>query len=53
MDFTCEDCGWSGKGQALVNGDFSEESFIGDLDCPKCFKLVAHWQSPLNDDNQS
>ena len=45
--FTCSACGWEGKGVELVNGNFSEELVLGDLDCPKCGHLVAFWQSPM------
>ncbi|MBN1926927.1 MAG: hypothetical protein JW798_13935 [Prolixibacteraceae bacterium] len=47
MDFTCPECGWHGKGEELLNGEFSEVHLIGDLECPKCFHLIAHWQAPL------
>jgi hypothetical protein len=49
QNFTCSECGWQGKGSKLSHGDFSEMSLIGDLDCPKCFHLVAFWQAPLID----
>jgi ribosomal protein S27AE len=49
QNFTCSKCGWQGKGSELSHGDFSEMGFIGDLECPKCFNLVAFWQSPLID----
>lgn len=45
--FTCKNCGWKGKGTALTHGDFSEASFIGNLECPECNDLVAYWQAPL------
>ncbi|MET4083132.1 hypothetical protein ABIB40_003101 [Pedobacter sp. UYP30] len=48
MDFTCKSCGWTGKGKELSNRDFSEDSFIGDLLCPKCLDMIAHWQAPLS-----
>jgi len=47
QDFTCKHCGWQGKGNKLGHGDFSELHFIGNLDCPKCFELVAFWQATL------
>ena len=53
MEFTCNQCGWTGKGTELSNGDFSEASFIGDLDCPKCFHQVAFWQAPLKIDDSN
>lgn len=46
--FCCPKCGWCGKGNDLVNGDFHENSCIGDLECPKCFHLVAFWQGVVN-----
>ena len=46
-DFTCSKCGWQGKGGELENGDFSEVHVIGDLECPKCYHLVAFWQGKL------
>ena len=46
--FTCKNCGWSGNGSELVDGAFHESSYIGDLECPKCFHLIAFWQAPLN-----
>lgn len=49
MEFTCSKCGWQGKGKELGHGDFSESSFIGNLECPKCFELIAFWQAPLSD----
>ena len=52
QDFTCKQCGWKGKGDELVHGEFSETSFIGDLDCPKCFNMVAFWEAPLIDKNK-
>ena len=48
QDFTCSKCGWQGKGSELDHGDFSEISFIGDLECPKCDHLVAFWQAPTS-----
>ena len=48
IDFTCSKCGWQGKGEALTDGDFSEDCFIGDLDCPECHELLAFWQAPLS-----
>lgn len=50
-DFTCNNCGWEGKGKNLSDGDFSEVNFIGDLNCPKCGELIAFWQAPLKDEN--
>lgn len=47
QNFTCIKCGWEGKGEQLSNGDFSEMHSIGNLDCPKCFHLIAFWQAPL------
>jgi hypothetical protein len=46
-DFTCTKCKWKGKGEELVNGDFSEVSFICNLDCPDCGQLIAFWQAPV------
>ena len=51
QQFTCKRCGWSGSGAALGHGDFHEHSMIGDLECPKCFELVAYWQAPLINKN--
>jgi hypothetical protein len=48
-EFICPECHWQGKGKELVNGEFHELTFIGDLECPKCFHLVAFWQAPLID----
>jgi len=48
-NFTCSECGWHGKGKELEHGEFSEVTFIGNLDCPKCGHLVAFWQAPLSD----
>lgn len=45
--FSCPDCGWEGMGSELDDGDFSEYSFIGNLECPKCGHLIAFWQAPL------
>lgn len=52
QDTTCTKCGWKGKGAELSDGDFSEASWIGDLNCPKCFELVAFWQASLKDDKK-
>lgn len=49
QDFKCSECGWQGKGAELQNGDFSSLHCIGDLECPKCSHLVAHWQGSLID----
>lgn len=49
MNFTCSKCGWRGKGEALSHGDFSESFFISNLECPKCFELIAFWQVPLSE----
>ena len=49
MDFTCKQCKWTGKGSELVNAGFSDEHLICDLECPKCYGLVAFWQAPLID----
>lgn len=49
-DFTCPKCGWAGQGKDLTHGDFSEEHVIGNLECPKCYHLIAFWQAPLSDD---
>lgn len=46
-DFTCPECGWQGKGDELIDGNFSEVHFIADLECPKCYHLIAFWQAPL------
>ena len=43
QQFTCNKCGWQGMGSEFSHGDFSEFSFIGNLDCPECFELVAFW----------
>ena len=43
-DFTCSECGWQGKGSELALGEFSEVHFIVDLECPKCWHLVAFYQ---------
>jgi hypothetical protein len=51
--FTCRNCGWQGKGDQLSHGDFHEMSMIGDLDCPKCFELIAFWQVPLIEPGES
>jgi hypothetical protein len=50
QDFTCKHCGWQGKGDELQHGAFSEMHAIGDLECPKCFEMVAFWQAPLIED---
>lgn len=47
QEFACKKCGWKGSGAELGHGDFHEYSMIGDLECPKCFELVAFWQAPL------
>lgn len=52
QDFTCRHCGWEGKGKYLSHGDFSEVHSIGDLNCPKCFELVAFWQAPLTKETE-
>lgn len=57
-DFTCSSCGWSGKGGELSKGDFHEQSFIADLECPSCGHLIAFWQAskfdrPFDRENDS
>lgn len=49
QQFTCNKCGWQAMGAEFSHSDFSEYSFIGNLDCPKCYELVAFWQAPLID----
>ena len=49
-DFTCLKCSWNGKGSELSNGDFSEEHFIGDLDCPLCGEHIGAWQAPMKEE---
>ncbi|CAN5802573.1 hypothetical protein BH11BAC4_BH11BAC4_08830 [soil metagenome] len=46
-DFTCSHCGWKGTGLELAYGDFSEEHFIADMNCPSCNEIIGSWQSPL------
>lgn len=46
--FVCPKCGWHGKGDQLLNGEFSEMHFICDLECPKCYEMIAYWQAPLS-----
>jgi hypothetical protein len=53
QEFTCRNCGWQGKGNELLHGDFSELHLIGDLDCPQCDDMVAHWQAPLISDKKT
>ncbi len=50
--FICSQCGWQGKGEQLTHGNFSDLHLIGDLECPKCFHLIAFWQAPLLDENK-
>jgi hypothetical protein len=48
----CNHCGWSGKGSELINGDFSEEHSIGDLNCRSCAAVVSYNEGvtyPLTD----
>ena len=52
QDFNCPNCDWNGKGNDLVNTDFHEVSMIGDLNCPKCYNLIAFWQAPLIETNE-
>lgn len=49
QNFICPKCGLKGKGNELSHGDFSEVNFNGDLNCPKCYELVAFWQAHLSD----
>jgi len=49
QSFSCPKCGWFGKGDELVNGDFHEYSVIGNLECPKCFHLIAFWQGKVTE----
>ena len=53
LDFVCSECNWKGKGAELVNGEFSELHSIGDLECPKCYNLIAHWQAPLSGNKET
>ena len=43
----CPKCKWSGLGSELTYGEYSESSFIVDMDCPKCFEQVGYVQFPL------
>lgn len=49
QNFTCTQCGWKGKGEELDQGEFSEVTFICDLECPNCGHLIAFWQAPLTE----
>ena len=42
--FTCPECGWEGTGDELEFGEFSETHVIVDLECPKCWHLIAFYQ---------
>lgn len=44
--FKCKKCDWTGKGNELSFGDFSEAHSIVDMDCPKCFEHIGSWQAP-------
>jgi hypothetical protein len=46
-DVTCPNCGWTGKGGDLKDGDYSEAHYIMDMDCPKCFERIGARQFPL------
>ena len=43
-DFTCSECNWQGKGADLAYGEYSEAHNIVDLECPKCWHLIAFYQ---------
>jgi hypothetical protein len=48
LQFTCEHCGWTGKGEKA----FPNEG--GVLECPRCDRGVAYVQSPnLRDTEQA
>lgn len=36
--YTCDNCGWSGKGEVLKQGDLYEEGF--EVNCPECKELL-------------
>ncbi|MDO5654634.1 MAG: hypothetical protein Q4G27_00670 [Flavobacteriaceae bacterium] len=40
-NFTCSECGWTGKGSQLSLGEFHEMSGIIDFECPKCISHIG------------
>ena len=48
--YTCKKCNWSGMGNELAFGDFSEAHSIVDMDCPKCFEHIGSWLAPTLDE---
>jgi hypothetical protein len=44
-DFSCKQCGWTGKGSSLVTGDVLSEGC--DKNCPSCSAKIAWLEFPL------
>lgn len=47
QEFTCQQCGWEGKGSELDTENISEIHWIFDFECPKCGKHIGSGQVPL------
>jgi len=48
--FTCKYCNWTGKGDELSFGKFSEKFSLVDENCPKCFELIYSWIAPTREE---
>jgi hypothetical protein len=46
---TCPKCTWTGLGKELSNGEFYEDSYIAEFNCPKCHTEVGFVQFPMQE----
>jgi len=46
---TCTKCNWEGLGEELSNGEFFEDSYIAEFNCPKCHTEVGFVQFPMQE----
>lgn len=53
FEFNCTSFGWRGLGDELSFGEFSEQHYIQDFDCPKCFEHLCFIQASLIENIQN
>jgi len=46
---TCPNCNWIGQGKELSKGEFFEDSYISEFNCPKCSIEVGFIQFPMKE----